>query len=216
MSAPARVAVTVWHICDGSRPRADRLVIRPCGGPGRCRRLQRTGPRKGTPKRPDKARVTLRSPAPSLVVLHPGAPQQHSQIRSRNAVVFRTGIPGIDGRRWRPIGHHRHGCTAVRGSARGSPIMHRPMWTSRGHGPGRQSRRCLQHRGELHLGEPYRVAPHTARARSPSRRPRPTAPTAGHCRQGQHLKRGDRPRSRSTASLTVASSRPISSPAASV
>jgi hypothetical protein len=65
-----------------------------------------------------------------------------------------TGIPGIDGRRWRPIGHHRHGCTAVRGSARGSPIMHWPMWTSRDHRPGRRSRRCLQHRGELHLGEP--------------------------------------------------------------
>jgi len=26
MSAPARVAVTVWHICGGSRPRADRLL----------------------------------------------------------------------------------------------------------------------------------------------------------------------------------------------
>ena len=30
--------------------------------------------------RPDLPRATLRSPAPSLVVLHPGAPQQHSQI----------------------------------------------------------------------------------------------------------------------------------------
>ena len=49
MSAPARVAVTVWHICDGSRPRADRLVIRPSGGPGRCRRTQRTRQRQGTP-----------------------------------------------------------------------------------------------------------------------------------------------------------------------
>jgi len=51
-------------------------------------------------------------------------------IRSRNAGVFMTGIPGIDGRRWRQMGHPRHGCTAVRGSARGSPIMRRPMWTS--------------------------------------------------------------------------------------
>jgi two-component system, OmpR family, phosphate regulon response regulator OmpR len=30
--------------------------------------------------------------------------------------------------------------------------MHRPMWTSRDHGPGRRSRRCLQHRGELYRG----------------------------------------------------------------
>src|SRR5450631_3396355 len=30
--------------------------------------------------RPDLPRATLRSPAPSLAVLHPGAPQQHSQI----------------------------------------------------------------------------------------------------------------------------------------
>ena len=37
-SAPAWVGVTEWHICDGSRPRADRLLIRPTGGPGRCRR----------------------------------------------------------------------------------------------------------------------------------------------------------------------------------
>ena len=29
--------ITMWHICDGSRPRADRLLIRTTGGPGRCR-----------------------------------------------------------------------------------------------------------------------------------------------------------------------------------
>jgi hypothetical protein len=47
------VEVTEWHICDGSRPRADRLLIRPTGGPGRCRQPRRTGQMKGTPKRPD-------------------------------------------------------------------------------------------------------------------------------------------------------------------
>jgi hypothetical protein len=80
MSAPARVAVTVWHICDGSRPRADRLVIRPSGGPGRCRRPQRTGQPQGTPKRPDQGLSHAAIASTSLVVLHPGAPQRHSQI----------------------------------------------------------------------------------------------------------------------------------------
>ena len=42
------------------RPRTTliRLLIRPTGGPGRCRRPRRTGRRQGTPKRPDLARVT--------------------------------------------------------------------------------------------------------------------------------------------------------------
>src|SRR6476620_795105 len=53
-SAPAWVGVTEWHICDGSRPRADMLLIRPTGGPGRCRRPRRTGQIKGTPKRPER------------------------------------------------------------------------------------------------------------------------------------------------------------------
>src|SRR5215208_8133848 len=79
-SAPVWVAVTEWHICDGSRPRADRLLIRPTGGPGRCRRPRWTSRREGTPKRPDLDRVTPWSPTPSLVVLQPGAPQRHSQI----------------------------------------------------------------------------------------------------------------------------------------
>jgi hypothetical protein len=60
--------------------RADMLLIKPTGGPGRCRQPRRTGHKKGTPKRPDLVWVTSRSPAPSLVVLHPGAPQRHSQI----------------------------------------------------------------------------------------------------------------------------------------
>jgi IS30 family transposase len=53
--------ITERHICDGSRHR-------------------RTGFSKARHRRPDLPRATLRSPAPSLVVLHPGAPQQHSQI----------------------------------------------------------------------------------------------------------------------------------------
>jgi len=35
-----------------------RLLIRPTGGPGRCRRPRRTGLPQGTPKRPDQVRVT--------------------------------------------------------------------------------------------------------------------------------------------------------------
>jgi hypothetical protein len=57
-SAPAWVEVTERHIRDGSRPRADRLLIRPTGGPGWCRQPRRTGQMKGTPKRPNPYRVT--------------------------------------------------------------------------------------------------------------------------------------------------------------
>src|SRR4051794_38030989 len=74
------MGITERHICDGSRPRADMLLIRPTGGPGRCRRPRRTSQGQGTPRRPDLGRVTSGSLAPSLVVLHPGAPQRHSQI----------------------------------------------------------------------------------------------------------------------------------------
>src|SRR3954453_14689236 len=79
-SAPTWVEVTERRICDGSRPQADRLLIKPTGGPGRCRQPQQTRHGEGTRRRPDLGRVTPRSPAPSLVVLHPGAPQRHSQI----------------------------------------------------------------------------------------------------------------------------------------
>ena len=34
------------------------LLIKPTGGPGRCRQPQRTGHKKGTPKRPDLVWVT--------------------------------------------------------------------------------------------------------------------------------------------------------------
>ena len=37
------------------------------------------------------------APAPSLVVLHPGAPQQHSQIRSRNAGTYMPSTVGVGG-----------------------------------------------------------------------------------------------------------------------
>jgi hypothetical protein len=52
-SAPVWVEATEWHLCDGSRPQADRLLIRPTGGPGRCRQPRRTGQMKGTPKEPN-------------------------------------------------------------------------------------------------------------------------------------------------------------------
>ena len=41
-----------------SRTTLIRLLIRPTGGPGRCRQTRRTGQIKGTPKRPDLPRVT--------------------------------------------------------------------------------------------------------------------------------------------------------------
>src|SRR6185437_11986358 len=58
----------LWRVT----PEGGQASSRPSGGPGRCRRPQWTGQPQGTPKRPDKARVTPRSPAPSLVVLHQG------------------------------------------------------------------------------------------------------------------------------------------------
>src|SRR5690242_233956 len=56
------------------------LLIKPTGGRGRCRQPRQTSHGEGTPRRPDLGRVTPRSPVLSLVVLHPGAPQRHSQI----------------------------------------------------------------------------------------------------------------------------------------
>src|SRR3954454_24405592 len=79
-SAPAWVEVTERHICDGSRPRADMLLIRPTGGPGRCRRPRRTSPHTGHAEAARSWMSHVGSPAPSLLVLHPGAPQRHSQI----------------------------------------------------------------------------------------------------------------------------------------
>jgi hypothetical protein len=57
-SAPAWVRVTEWHIGDGSRPWADRLLIRPTGGPGRCRHPDGHVKRRARRSGPNAMRVT--------------------------------------------------------------------------------------------------------------------------------------------------------------
>ena len=79
-SAPAWVGVTERHICDGSRP---------CGGqasdqanwwarPVSVSTTDESGPGHAEAARSFASHAE--TPTPSLVVLHPGAPQRHSQI----------------------------------------------------------------------------------------------------------------------------------------
>src|SRR3954454_15805080 len=94
-SAPAWVEVTERHICDGSRPRADMLLISPTGGPGRCRRPQRTSPHTGHAEAARSWASHVGSPTPSLLVLHPGAPQRHSQISGAVCVPAEVAGTGL-------------------------------------------------------------------------------------------------------------------------
>ena len=76
---------TERHICDESRTNADGLLIKPAGGPGRCRRSRRTSPGQGTPKRPYLLRVT-----PD----HRHQPCPHTTQECRNNTHRFTGLGG--------------------------------------------------------------------------------------------------------------------------
>jgi hypothetical protein len=72
-SAPAWMGSPSGTSVTGHAQRADRLLIRPTGGPGRCRQPRRTNQDQGTPTRPDPNTDHTQLPTPSLEHSHPGA-----------------------------------------------------------------------------------------------------------------------------------------------
>ena len=72
--------ITERHLCDGSRPQADKLLIRPTwwARPVPATTADKSRPRHTTAARSFAGHTEL--PAPSLEHSHPGAPQRHSQI----------------------------------------------------------------------------------------------------------------------------------------
>src|SRR5215213_7990607 len=80
-SAPAWVEVTEWHICDGSRPSSGQASdqanwwARPVSATTTDRSDERHAETAGS------VESHIGPPTPSLLILHPGAPQRHSQIR---------------------------------------------------------------------------------------------------------------------------------------
>src|SRR5215204_4450478 len=83
MSAPAWVEVTEWHICDGSRPSSGQASDQAnwWARPVPATTTDRSD--EGHAETAESVESHIGSPTPSLVVLRPGAPQQHSQIRSQ-------------------------------------------------------------------------------------------------------------------------------------
>src|SRR5829696_6071708 len=69
---------------------ADRLLIRRTGGPGPVPATTTDRSDEGHAEAAGSVESHIGSPTPSLVVLHPGAPQRHSQIR-RSRPSVRTG-----------------------------------------------------------------------------------------------------------------------------
>src|SRR5215213_2720681 len=80
-SAPARVEVTEWHICDGPRPSSGQASDQAnwWARPVPATTTDRSD--EGHAATAESVESHIGSPTPSLVVLRPGAPQQHSQIR---------------------------------------------------------------------------------------------------------------------------------------
>src|SRR5882757_10782840 len=78
-SAPAWMGSPWWHICDGSRSRGHASnQANWWARPVPATTADRSGQGHAEAARSWLSHVG--SPAPSLVVLHPGAPQRHSQI----------------------------------------------------------------------------------------------------------------------------------------
>src|SRR6476660_6962332 len=79
-SAPAWAEVTEWHICDGSRPQGGHASDQANWW---ARSVPATTADRSNTGHAEAARSSAShagSPTPSLLVLHPGAPQRHSQI----------------------------------------------------------------------------------------------------------------------------------------
>ena len=74
---------------------ADRLLIRPTGGPGPVPATTTDRSDEGHAEAAGSVESHIESPTPSLVVLHPGAPQRHSQIRSPRQMLGRRPRPSI-------------------------------------------------------------------------------------------------------------------------
>jgi hypothetical protein len=73
--------ITVWHMCDGPRQRADRLLVRSTW-------RARPGPAKPTRQKESthtRGQIRSESPSPSapiLTAVHPEPPGRHSRIRT--------------------------------------------------------------------------------------------------------------------------------------
>src|SRR5215207_1518928 len=87
MSAPAWVEVTEWHICDGSRPSSGPASDQAnwWAKPVPATTTDRSD--EGHAEAAGSVESHIGSPTPSLVVLYPGAPQRHSQIRRSEQIV---------------------------------------------------------------------------------------------------------------------------------
>src|SRR4051794_31436086 len=99
--APAWVRSPQRQICEGSRPRADRLLNQANWW---ARPVPATTTDRSTTGHAEAARSLVShvgSPAPSLVVLHPGVPQRHSQIFGQRhlRVVLTDYVRHYNGRR---------------------------------------------------------------------------------------------------------------------
>jgi hypothetical protein len=101
--APAWVRSPKRQICEGSRPRADKLLNQANWW---ARPVPATTTDRSTTGHAEAARSSLShvgSPAPSLAVLHPGAPQRHTHRSSHRDVPNRGDQGGPRLRPARPV-----------------------------------------------------------------------------------------------------------------
>src|SRR5215213_6826583 len=93
-SAPAWVEVTEWHICDGSRRKSGQASDQANWWARPVPATTTDRSEEGHAEAAGSVESHIGSPTPSLVVLHPGAPQRHSQIRRRGRAVHGRLRPG--------------------------------------------------------------------------------------------------------------------------
>src|SRR5581483_6519283 len=95
--APAWVRSPQRQICEGSRPRADRLLNQAnwWARPVPATTTDKSCQRHATAAKSSESHIG--SPAPSLAVLHPGTPQRHSQIVGRSGTTVVSDLPAGHG-----------------------------------------------------------------------------------------------------------------------
>jgi hypothetical protein len=100
--APAWVGVTTWRQdCEGSRPRADRLLHQASddGGPGRCRQLEDRSAARHATRRPARTGVTLPAgaslPAPRPGTISSITVRTTASARSTRSSAERAGVPAL-------------------------------------------------------------------------------------------------------------------------